>query len=111
MFVLYDNRLCHTKDSQLECQNVCKTRNNIIKKLNEQKEIEKFLKIYVDNTETFVDTDDVHWKPADIILTTKEKASLWKNFNFRKNILRKCYLWETFSTQIGQNSREDIRRM
>ena len=72
--------------------------------------METVLKLYIDKSDTFVDVDNVYWNTADIIFTSNETQTLWNDKNFRKNILQKCYLWETMETNLGHNSREYFKR-
>ena len=89
---------------------VYKTRNEVIEKLEEQDEVEKTLKLFVNNFETYVDRYNVHWKAADIILSSKIPADQWKEDKFKKVIFQKCYLRETFTTINGEISREFVKR-
>ena len=81
-----------------------------MEKLNEQEEVENVLKCYVDKFETFIDINNVIWNSVDIFLTTKKESKLWKENSFRKQIFSKCYLWETYQSVEGENSREDVIR-
>ena len=84
------------------------SRKIIMEKLNEQEEVENVLKCYVDKFETFIDINNVIWNSVDIFLTTKKESKLWKENGFRKQILSKSYLWETYQSVEGENSREDV---
>ena len=61
-------------------------RKNIIEKLNEQDEVEKVLKVYVDTFDSYIDVDNVRWNSVDIFLTTNNDSNTWKKKFFRQNI-------------------------
>ena len=52
------------------------TRKNIIDKLNEQSDVEKVLKVFVNKADNFMDINNVIWNAADIFLTTKCKPGV-----------------------------------
>ena len=85
---------------------VLEARKNVIEKLEEQNEVEKVLKVYVDKFERFVDTNNILWRTIDIYLTTSEKAHCWKDSKFVKNIFQNCYLRKS----INGHTREDLKR-
>ena len=86
------------------------TRKIIIEKLNEQKDVEKVLQVFVNKSENFIDINNLIWNAADIFLTTKCKPSMWKNQKFIKSIFSKAFLWETYQLKEGNISREDVER-
>ena len=90
--------------------NVYETRNNLIKKLEEQEEIDKILKMFVNDYETYVDKYNVHWKVTNIILRTKLHSDLWSEDKFRKHIFQKCYLSENVTTNNGTISMDDLNK-
>ena len=92
-------------------KDVLVTRQNLIEKLNDQKEVESVEKVYVDKTESFIDVDDLQWNSVDIFLKSKNNTKIWKDLKFRRQIFSKCYLWDTFEDYYGEKSRENIKRI
>ena len=81
----------------------------MIDKLSAQKEVIKVNTVYVDKSEAFIDENNLKWNSVDISLSSKENVKVWKDLNFRKNIFSKCFLWESYSDESGEFSRENLR--
>ena len=87
---------------------VHEARKMLMEKLNEQKEVVKVEKVYVDKNDTFIDKDNLRWNSVDIVLSTKENENDWKDKKFRRNIFSKCFLWQTYEDESGEYSRENL---
>ena len=92
-------------------KNVLETRQNLIDKLNNLKEIESVDKVYVDKNESFIDVNNLQWNSVDIFLKSKQNLKTWQDLSFKRKIFSKCYLWETFEDYYGEKSREHIKRI
>ena len=62
-----------------------------MEKLNDQREVLKVEKVYVDKHDTFIDIDNLRWNSVDIVLSTKENEKVWKDKNFMRNLFSKCF--------------------
>ena len=83
----------------------------LIKKLNEQNEVESVDKVFVDKNESFLDIDNLQWNSVDIYLQSKENAKVWNDLNFRRKLFSRCYLWEIYEDSYGERSRVNLKRM
>ena len=54
------------------------TRQNLIDKLNNQREVESVDKVYVDKNESFIDVNNLQWNSVDIFLKSKQKLKTWQ---------------------------------
>ena len=104
-----------TKGNQNRCVLSCRYENNVLEarniwmeKLNEQKEVSKVEKVYVNKNDTFIDIDNLRWNSVDIVLSTTENEKVWKDKNFRRKLFSNCFLWQTYEDESGEYSRENI---
>ena len=77
-------------------------------KLNEQKEVSKVEKVYVNKNDTFIDIDNLRWNSVDIVLSTTENEKVWNDKNFRRKLFSNCFLWQTYEDESGEYSRENM---
>ena len=85
-------------------------RKKLIEKLEEQDEVEKVLKVFINKNDAFVDDNDLKWHSVDVTLSSKHNTAQWKEAKFRKKIFQKCWLYDTFSDYLGEMSRKHIER-
>ena len=91
-------------------EDVFKVRDNLMKKLEENEEVEKVTKVYVNKSDTFIDEDNLKWHTVDVTLTSTHNSKKWKETYFRRHIFQNCCLWDTYSDYFGEISRKHVER-
>ena len=72
-------------------EDVFKVRDNLMKKLEENEEVEKVTKVYVHKSDTFIDEDNLKWHTVDVTLTSAHNSKV-DRYIFQKTYFSKLLL-------------------